>query len=48
MIVIVRQEYLTGETADRDWWVGPDLHCGVAALDPSIVNLFQIADVHSV
>ena len=48
MTVIVRHEYLTGETADRDWWVGPDLHCGVASRDPSIVNLFQIADVHSV
>ena len=47
MTVIVRNEYLTGETADRDWWMGQVLHCGGAARDPKAHNLFQIADVDS-
>ena len=47
MTVIVRHDYLTGEKADKDWWMGHVLHCGGGAHDPSIHNLFQIADVDS-
>ena len=47
MTVIVRHDYLTGERADKDWWMGQVIHCGGAARDPSIHNLFQIADVDS-
>lgn len=45
MTVIVRYDYLTGETQDKDWWMGEVIHCGGGARDPSIHNLFQIADV---
>ena len=47
MTVIVRHDYLTGEKTDKDWWMGQVIHCGGAARDPSIHNLFQIADVDS-
>ena len=47
MTVIVRHDLLTGETHDRDWWMGHVIHCGGAARDPMIHNLFQIADVDS-
>ena len=47
MTVIERHEYLIGERADRDWWMGQVIHCGGAARDPKIHNLFQIADVDS-
>ena len=48
MTVIVKHDYLTGEKADKDWWMGQVIHnCGGAARDPSIHNLFQIADVDS-
>ena len=47
MTVIVKHDYLTGETAEKDWWMGQVIHCGGAARDPSIHNLFQIADVDS-
>ena len=47
MTVILRYDYLTGERADKDWWMGQVIHCGGAARDPSIQNLFQIADVDS-
>ena len=47
MTVIVRHDYLAGERADKDWWMGQVIHCGGAARDPKIHNLFQIADVDS-
>ena len=47
MTVIVRYEFLTGEKRDKDCWMGEVIHCGGAARDPSIHNLFQIADVDS-
>ena len=45
MTVCVQCDYLTGEKPTQDWWMGSVLHCGGAARDPSIHNLFQIADV---
>ena len=47
MTVIVKHDYLTGEKAEKDWWMGEVIHCGGAARDPKIHNLFQIADVDS-
>jgi len=47
MTVIVRHDYLTGQQQDKDWWMGEVIHCGGAARDPSMYNLFQIADVDS-
>ena len=47
MTVIVKHDCLTGEKEDKDWWMGQVIHCGGAARDPSIHNLFQIADVDS-
>tara|TARA_B100001121_G_scaffold21315_1_gene16585 strand:- start:265 stop:549 length:285 start_codon:yes stop_codon:yes gene_type:complete len=47
MTVIVLHDFLTGEKRDRDWWMGQVIHCGGAARDPKIHNLFQIADVDS-
>ena len=43
----MRHEYLNGEKRDKDWWMGQLIHCGGAARDPSMQNLFQIADVDS-
>ncbi|WP_067094337.1 DUF3104 domain-containing protein [Synechococcus sp. MIT S9508] len=47
MTVIVKHDYLTGESQDQDWWMGQVIHCGGAARDPRVHNLFQIADVDS-
>ena len=47
MTVIVRCDYLTGETQNKDWWMGHVVHCGGAARNPGIHNLFQVADVDS-
>ena len=47
MTVIVRHDFLTGEKRDKDWWMGQVIHCGGAARDPSMHNLFQITDVDS-
>ena len=47
MTVIVQHDLQTGEKADKDWWMGQVIHCGGAARDPSLHNLFQIADVDS-
>ena len=47
MTVIVQHDLQTGEKADKDWWMGQVIHCGGAAPDPSMHNLFQIADVDS-
>jgi len=44
---IVKHGYLTGAQDEKDWWTGQVIHCGGAARDPSIHNLFQIADVDS-
>ena len=45
MSVNVKHGYLTGAKHDKDWWMGQVIHCGGAARDSSIYNLFQIADV---
>ena len=47
MTVIVRYDFLTGEKRDKDWWMGQVIHCGGAARNPSMHNLFQVADVDS-
>ncbi len=47
MTVIVRNDERPGETEDKEWWMGEVIHCGGAARDPSIYNLFQVADVDS-
>lgn len=47
MTVIVKHDFLPGEKAKKDWWMGQVLHCGGAARESSIHNLFQIADVDS-
>ena len=47
MTVIVRHDFLTGEKADNDWWMGHVIHCSGAARAPTIHNLSQIADVDS-
>ena len=47
MMAVERHEHLTGEKAGNDWWMGEVIHCGGAARDQSIHNLFQIADVDS-
>ena len=45
MAVIVKHDFLTGEKAEKDWWMGQVIHCSGAARDLSIHNLSQIADV---
>jgi len=47
MTVIVKCDFLVGEKQEKDWWMGQVLHCGGAARDPNIHNLFQVADVDS-
>ena len=49
MTVVVRHDHMTGEKADKDWWMGQVPHCDGAggARDPKILNLFQISDVDS-
>ena len=47
MTVVVRHDHLTGERADKDWWMGQVIYCGGGARDSMIHNLFQIADVDS-
>ena len=47
MKVIVRNDEQPGGTQDKDWWMAEVIHCGGAARDPSIHNLFQVADVDS-
>ena len=47
MTVIVQHDLQIEEKRDKDWWMGQVIHCGGAARDPSIHNLFQIADVDS-
>ena len=47
MKVIVRNDERSGDTQDQDWWMAEVIHCGGAARDPSIHNLFQVADVDS-
>ena len=47
MTMIVKHDFLTGEKRDKDWWMGLVIHCGGAARDPKIHNLFQIPDVDS-
>ena len=45
--ITVRHNYLTGENADKDWWMDQVIHYGGGARDPSMHNRFQIADVDS-
>jgi len=47
MTVIVKYDLQIGEKQEKDWWMGQVIHCGGGARDPSIHNLFQIADVDS-
>ena len=47
MTVIVQHDFQVGEKRDKDWWMDQVIHCGGAARDPKIHNLFQIADVDS-
>ena len=47
MTVIVRHDYLTGEKADKDWWMSLVIHSGGAVRDPSIHNHYEIADLDS-
>ena len=47
MTVIVRNDERPGETQSEGWWMGTVIHCGGAARDPNIHNLFQVADVDS-
>tara|TARA_B100001121_G_scaffold284738_1_gene279932 strand:+ start:416 stop:586 length:171 start_codon:yes stop_codon:yes gene_type:complete len=37
----------TGDSEGKDCWMGQVIHCGGAARDPSIQNLFQSADMDS-
>ena len=45
--MIVWHDHMTGVKAKKDWWMGHVIHCGGTDCDPSIHNLFQIADVDS-
>ena len=36
MTVIVRCDYLVGETQDKDWWMGVCIWCEGGARDPSL------------
>ena len=47
MTVVLRHDPMIGEKADKDWWMGQEIHYGGAARDPKIHNLFQIAEVDS-
>ena len=47
MTVIVQHDLQIGEKRDKDWLIGQVIHCGGSTRDPSIHNLFQIADVDS-
>ena len=45
MTVVVRCDVLSGETRDKDWWMGQVIHCTGGARKPEHHNIFQIADV---
>ena len=45
--MFVKWDYQIAEKQEKVWWMGEVIHCGGAARDPSIHNLFQIADVDS-
>ena len=47
MTVIVKHDFLPGEKAEKDWWMGQVLHCCGAARNPDDCNLFQVADIDS-
>ena len=47
MTVIVKHDLQIGEKRDKDWLMVQVIHCGGGTRDPSILNLFQIADVDS-
>ena len=47
MTVIVKCDFLVGEKQAKNWWIGQLIHCGSAASNPSIHNLFQIAELDS-
>ncbi len=47
MTVTVRCDCLTAERQGKDWWMGQVVHCGGAARDTSIHNLFKVADMGS-
>ena len=45
MTVVVRCDFLSGETRDKDWWMGQVIHCTGGARKPEHHNILQIADV---
>ena len=45
MTVVVRCDFLSGETRDKDWWMGQVIHCTGGARKPEHHNIFQVADV---
>ena len=45
MTVVVRHDFLPGETQDKDWWMGHVIHCTGGARKPEHHNILQIADV---
>ena len=45
MTVIVRRDYLAGETQDKDWWMGVCIWREGGARDPSVNSLFQLEDI---
>ena len=47
MTVIVKCDFLVGEKQAKNWWISQLIHCGSAARNPSIHNLFQIAELDS-
>ncbi|WP_256359614.1 DUF3104 domain-containing protein [Synechococcus sp. UW179A] len=34
---------MTGESVNKDWWMGQVILCSGSARDPKLHNLFQIA-----
>ena len=45
MTVVVKCDFLTGETEDKDWWMGVCIWREGGARDPSVNSLFQLEDV---
>ena len=45
MTVVVRCDFLSGETRDKDWWMGQVIYCTGGARKPEHHNILQIADV---
>ena len=41
MTVVVRHDHMTGEKADKDWWMGQVIHCGGGALIRRSITSFR-------